>query len=52
MIFGNKGKLSSRYVVLYRILKRVDKVAYERTSNITRRGSSGLYHFLVEEVCG
>ncbi|XP_069154574.1 uncharacterized protein [Solanum lycopersicum] len=29
MIFGNKGKLSHRYVVPYKILKRVGKVSYE-----------------------
>ncbi|WMV41852.1 hypothetical protein MTR67_035237 [Solanum verrucosum] len=29
MRFGKKGKLSPRYVGPYRILKRIDKVAYE-----------------------
>ncbi|WMV55010.1 hypothetical protein MTR67_048395 [Solanum verrucosum] len=29
MRFGKKGKLSTRYVGLYRILKRIGKVAYE-----------------------
>lgn len=29
MTFGKKGKLSPRYVDLYKILKRVGKVAYE-----------------------
>lgn len=29
MMFGKKGNLSPLYVVLYEILKRVEKVAYE-----------------------
>ena len=29
MRFGKKGKLSPRYVGLYKILKRIGKVAYQ-----------------------
>ena len=43
MRFGKKGKLKPIYVGPYKILKKIGKVEYER--------SSGLPHFALEEMC-
>ena len=53
MRFGKKGKLSPRYVVPYKILKRIGKLACELELPAKfSSGASGLPHLTLEEVRG
>ena len=53
MRFGKKGKISPRYVVLYKMLKRISKVAYELElpAKISSSAST-LPHLTLVEVRG
>ncbi|WMV25358.1 hypothetical protein MTR67_018743 [Solanum verrucosum] len=51
MRFGKKGKLSPRYVGPYRILKRVDKVAYELELSTELPAIHPVFHILLLKKC-
>ncbi|WMV37997.1 hypothetical protein MTR67_031382 [Solanum verrucosum] len=51
MRFGKKGKLSPRYVGLYKILKRVGKVAYELEVPTELAAVHPIFHISLLKKC-
>ncbi|WMV30652.1 hypothetical protein MTR67_024037 [Solanum verrucosum] len=51
MRFGNKGKLSPRYVGPYKILKRIGKVSYELELPEESAAVHPVFHILILKKC-
>ena len=51
MRFGKKGKISPRYVVLYKILNRIVKVAYELELPAKLAALHSVFHISLLKKC-
>ena len=51
MSFGKKGKISTRYVGPYKILKRVVKVAYELVLSLKLAAAHLVFHISLLKKC-